>query len=276
MTVFQIIKRVLDQEYDHLEGSPTKRDKAVTEALVALGKAYGNVLAKGGPDLSDPTIRFAYIYRYSTAHANMVYEFIRSSDVLSELFDQDALTISCVGGGPGSDLLGAFKYLLTTKKKPKLFFYLLDKEEGWGESWADVDQVTGPDLNSSTNFRTLDVCEPENWRKQRKFLQADLFTFIYFFSELYSQKDKATEFFDYLFSGAKQGARFLFIDFRDSNLSDWFDGLCKKHGIEIVESGVKSFQVDYDEEKRDLADYFKKFDNPKITASISYRIGRKK
>jgi len=276
MTVFQIIKEVLDQEYKHLEGSTTERDKAITDALALLGKKYANVLHSGGPDLSDPTIRFAYIYRYSTAHANMVYEFICSNDALSELFDQDALTISCVGGGPGSDLLGVFKYLLTTKKKLKLFFYLLDKEEGWGESWADVDQVTGPDLNSSTNFRTLDVCDPEYWRKQRKFLRADLFTFIYFFSELYSQKDEAADFFDYLFKGAKKGARFLFIDFRDSNLSDWFDGLCEKHGIEIIDGDVQSFQVNYDEEKRDLADYFQKFDNPKITASISYRICQKK
>jgi len=276
MTVFQIIKRVLDQEYEHLEGSTAERDKAVTDALAVLGKKYATVLNSGGPDLSDPTIRFAYIYRYSTAHANMAYEFIRSSEVLSDLFDQAALTISCVGGGPGSDLLGVFKYLLTTKKRPKLFFYLLDKEEGWGESWADVDQVTGPDLNSSTNFRTLDVCDPENWRKQRKFLQADLFTFIYFFSELYSQKDKAAEFFDYLFNGAKKGARFLFIDFRDSDLSGWFDGLCRKHGIEIIDSGDQQFQFDYDEEKRDLADYYQKFDNPKITARSSFRICKKR
>ena len=133
MTVFQIVKRVLDQEYQYLEGSPADRDKAVLNALSLLGKKYGNVLASGGPDLSDATTRFAYIYRYSTAHANMVYEFIRSSDVLSDLFDQEALTISCVGGGPGSDLLGVLKHFLSTTKKPKLYFYLLDKEEAWGE-----------------------------------------------------------------------------------------------------------------------------------------------
>jgi hypothetical protein len=276
MTVFQIVKRVLDQEYEYLEGSSAERDKAVLNALELLGKKYRTVLDSGGPDLSDPTIRFAYIYRYSTAHANMAYEFIRSSEVLSKLFDQETLTISCVGGGPGSDLLGVLKYLFDKKKKPKIYFYLLDKEEAWGESWADVDQVVGRDLNSSTNFRPLDVCDREVWQKQRKFLQADLFTFIYFFSELYSQKDDAEEFFDYLFDGTKKGARFLFIDFRDSNLTDWFDGLCNENRIEIVESGDQLFQTDYDEEKRDLADYYKKFDNPKIKASISYRVCQKK
>ena len=187
MAVFQIIKRVLDQEYDNLGGSQAERDRAVTTALATLGEKYGNVLETGGPDLSDPTVRFAYIYRYTTAHANMAYELIRRSNVLSELFDSDAVTISCVGGGPGSDLLGVFKYLLDIKKKPKLFFYLLDKEQAWGESWADVDQVTGPELNSSTNFRPLDVCDRKSWSFQRKFLRANLFTFVYFFSELYSR-----------------------------------------------------------------------------------------
>jgi hypothetical protein len=275
MTVFQIIKRVLDQEYEDLGGSPAERDKAVTAALATLGKKYGNVLDTGGPDLRDPTVRFAYIYRYTTAHANMAYELILRSDVLSELFDDDSVTISCVGGGPGSDLLGVFKYLLYAKKNPKLFFYLLDKEQAWGESWADVDQVTGPDLNSSTNFRPLDVCDPKSWSSQRKFLRANLFTFVYFFSELYSQKDDATKFFDYMFDGAEQGARFLYIDFRDSRLTDWFDALCKKHGIKIVAAENAEFQLDYSEEKRDLADYYKKFDNPKIKASISYRVCQK-
>ena len=142
-----------------------------------------------------------------------------------------------------------------------------------GRIWADVDQVVGSGLNSSTNFRTLDVCDPNIWQKQRKFLQADLFTFIYFFSELYSQKDEAESFSTIYSMAPKRVHDFFSLIFgipicRTGPMGD--DG--EKHGIEIIDFGERQFQVDYDEEKRDLADYFKKFDNPKITARISYRI----
>jgi hypothetical protein len=38
MAVFQIVKRVLDQEYEYLEGSSAERDQAVLKALELLGK----------------------------------------------------------------------------------------------------------------------------------------------------------------------------------------------------------------------------------------------
>ena len=58
----------------------------------------------------------------------MVYDFINRNPTLSNLFDEEFLKISCIGGGPGSDLLGVFKYVLNHEKSPDLFFHLLDKE----------------------------------------------------------------------------------------------------------------------------------------------------
>ena len=120
---------------------------------------------------------------------------------------------------------------------------VLDKEGAWGESWADVDQISRSVLTSSTNFRALDVCDKKSWQGQRKFLQADLFTFVYFFSEIYSQKANADPFFEYTFAGAKKGAKFLYIDFLDTRPSGWFDELCKKCGISIISSGGEGFQI---------------------------------
>jgi hypothetical protein len=108
------------------------------------------------------------------------------------LFKSNELRISCVGGGPGSDLLGVYKYVLHRQaikphdKMPNMTFHLLDKEDAWGESWSDVDAMTKSAISSSTMFRIIDVCDPVSWEKHKKFLQADLFTFVYFFSEIFS------------------------------------------------------------------------------------------
>lgn len=105
MEIFEIVKTVLDQEYESILPEE-ERDQRITKALDSLGTIYGKVKAYGGPDLSDPAIRFAYIYRYTTMHANVVFETMKIDSGLQKLFKSNELKISCVGGGPGSDLLG--------------------------------------------------------------------------------------------------------------------------------------------------------------------------
>jgi hypothetical protein len=120
-------------------------------------------------------------------HANIVFETIKLETGLQKLFKSSELKISCVGGGPGSDLLGVYKYIVhrqTIKPNdsmPNMTFHLLDKEDSWGESWSDVDAMTKSAISSSTMFRIIDVCDQKSWEKHKKFLQADLFTFVYFF-----------------------------------------------------------------------------------------------
>ena len=80
---------------------------------------------RGGPPLSDPAVRFAYIYKYATANANTVFDTIINIDQLKKIFDQENVKIACVGGGPGSDLLGIYKYVLMLQHKPNMMFYLL-------------------------------------------------------------------------------------------------------------------------------------------------------
>jgi hypothetical protein len=277
MEIFEIVKAVLDQEYESI--LPEKeRDQKIKNALNSLGTIYGKVKTHGGPDLSDPAIRFAYIYRYTTMHANIVFETIKIEPGLQELFKSNELKISCVGGGPGSDLLGVYKYvrhrqLIKPKEKmPNMTFHLLDKEDAWGESWSDVDAMTKSTISSSTMFRIIDVCDPESWEKHKKFLHADLFTFVYFFSELFSYKQKATPFFKNLLENAKKGAKFLIIDFVDSGIASWYDGLCSSAGLKVIHEDEDTFQLSADEDKDSLGKYFQKFNYPKLTAKLIVRV----
>lgn len=177
MKVFEIVKTVLDEEYGSVLPK-TERDARISKALKDLGVAYSKVRDRGGPSLADPAVRFAYIYRYTTAHANMVFDAIIISDQLKEVFDRTNIKIACIGGGPGSDLLGIYKYVLTIAQAPNMMFYLLDREDAWAESWSEVDLMTKASLSSSTTFRHIDVCDEASWRVHKKFLNSDLFTFV--------------------------------------------------------------------------------------------------
>src|ERR1044071_5975892 len=124
-TYFQVVKKVLDQLYADLPKGVG--DKEISQALNVLSAKYTNVLNSGGPDYSSEAVKFAYIFRYTTAHADFLDTVIRKSKEVCTTIKQEALVVTCIGGGPGSDILGFVKYLLTVNPSPHVTFFLLDK-----------------------------------------------------------------------------------------------------------------------------------------------------
>jgi len=276
MNCFQLIKSVLDEEYDRI---PAKnRDKLIEERLTELSDAYSKLATKQDIDYADPVTRFAYLYRYVTSHANIVFDAIKmSSEILKLLKSSDAVQLTCIGGGPGSDFLGILKYLDQRDLTPDLKCILFDKEEAWGECWMDVDdKLESANVNISTYYQPLDVTDPRSWKKHSKYLKSQLFTMIYFASEVYSKRAEADEFFKSLFSSIEKDSLVLYVDNDDNYFTDWITKLMKNGGLEITELSHMSHQMDTNEEKTDLKEYFQKFDSPKITAKICIVIGRKK
>jgi hypothetical protein len=275
--VFQLIKKVLDEIYATIPGTEQEKDAAINVELSRLSGLYGNLLRNTQPiDYSDPVTRFAYIYRYVTCHANLVFRRIETNNTLGGLFDQESVQIASIGGGPGSDLLGVLKYCEEAGVKPRLKFLLSDREQVWGESWEDIDNNIDGDFQLRTVYQQLDVTDPATWAFRLKYLhQTDLFTFTYFFSELYNVRQQAAPYFETLFAGARPGAHFLYIDNADDRFNE-FDRLADKHGLEYVAGGDVDTRMPLEEQTYDLGIYSQKFRSPKLKAFIAYRIMRKK
>lgn len=278
MLCFQLVKTVLDELYERIPyGSESQKDAAIKDRMDHLGRAYEN-LRQGLPiDHSDITTRFAYIYRYTTCHANLVYQTIKAVKPLRTLFDQEKVKITCIGGGPGSEIIGILKYLLETKKNPKMRFTLYDREKRWGECWNDVDDKLDLPMEFNSHCEPMDVLDYNDWSSNSKYLQSDLFTMVYFLSEIETKKIGATPFLENLFTNAKSGSLFLFIDNGHRFYYEWFDQLIAKHGIDVLASAQGDTHIhDLDEEKTDLGVYYLKFGSPKLKAKIAFRVCRKR
>jgi hypothetical protein len=275
MNCFQIIKSVLDEAYEEIQGNEAEKDQLISDALEYLRVEYSKLLDGVDIDYSHPVTRFAYIYTYVTSHANIVCTIIENSSDLRAIFDNDRVNVACIGGGPGSDFLGILKYLMINDKKPTVKFQLCDREKTWAESWSDVDDKVDPKFRISTSYLPLDVTDPEDWQPHTKSFQSDLFTMIYFMSEVCALRNEADEYFDNLFEKARQGAFFLFVDNNNSDLYNWFDELASNYGIEIIKKIETSMNAPVDENKYDLGRYYEKFSYPKLKANVAYRIGRK-
>jgi hypothetical protein len=277
MNCFQLVKTVLDEIYSRVTGkTPDEKDALIRDRLDDLSKSYAKLATANTVDHSDLASRFAYIYRYVTSHANFVFQVIRGSETLQDLFDRERVNITCIGGGPGSDFLGVIKYLEKASKKPTLKCILYDKENAWGECWNDVDEKLSTDLQIRTFCQPFDVTEPSSWENYSKYLSSDLFTMIYFLSEVYCVRGEAETFFLNMFEEAKTGAIFLFIDNNAPIFYAWFDDMVSRSQIEVIERFEGKIGItDYSEEKTDLGEYWLKFGAPKLGAQAAYRVCRR-
>jgi hypothetical protein len=282
MRCFAAVKCVLDEAYSQID-APTdgEKDMRICAALAQLQKDYSDLTKARVVDYSDPVTRFAYVFKYVTSHANIVEQIISGARCLSELLAKPELYLACIGGGPGSDLLGAVKHLEKQKVKTRLTCEMFDRETAWGETWGHLsNQVDFDGVNLRSAFMTFDVTEVETWRKFSRFHGADLFTMVYFMSEVYHLRQRAEPFFANMMSKAKQGSFFLFVDNGSANgkplFSEWFDELAAMNGISTLRQGDNErFVVSGDEEKTELEPYFSRFSSPKLQTWISWRIARK-
>ncbi len=275
MNCFQIIKTVLDEIYTEIPGtSDNDRDESIKKGFTYLSERYNHLLYNPGPvDYGHPAIRFAYIYKYVTSHANFVHQRICLSPQLKTLFEQDHVVVSCVGGGPGSDYLGILKYIMANPQKPSLKCYLFDREEKWNEAWSDVDTKVEKSLSISTIFQRFDVTDPEDVGAYKKFIhQSDLFTLTYFMSEVHSQQAQCKPFFSKLMQDAKPGAMFLYLDNDNPNFYGWFDSLANANALITLDQQSLSLKLPFDEQKNDLEPYLTRFETPKLTAKVAYRL----
>jgi hypothetical protein len=275
MNCFILIKTVLDEAYAQIPGTEDEKDKAIKAALSELSREYANLRSKGCLDYSDPVRRFAYIFKYTTCHANYVCTVLAGSTVMPLIFKKDRLTVSTIGGGPGSDFLGILKFCQARGIKTDIKCLLVDRDPAWGESWMDVDTKIAPANKMSAVFQPFDVTDPDSYKTFQKHFKSDIFTLVYFMSEVFALRKKATVYFEALFASMPKGAAVLFIDNNHSDFINWFDGLAAKHNILIKEKFEGTMKLPIAEEKKDLKQYYDKFGSPKIQADLAYRIGVK-
>lgn len=275
MTIFQLIKTVLDEIYGQIE-EPVEgiKDQKIKEKLEYLSDHYNKLLTSSVTiDYKDPATRFAYIYKYVTCHANLVYNELYK---ISELFQFPQIVISCIGGGPGSDFLGILKFMMRTGCSSHIRCFLLDKEDSWNDSWYDVDNKLEVNFRITTICEKLNVTNRDEWCKKKKILDSDLYTMIYFMSEIHHYMNHAKEFFEHLFENAKPGSKFLYIDNNYPGFYNWFGSLISRFKLNMISSEEKRIPIyDCDEEKKDLGEYLSKFGSPKLKPDVAVRVCEK-
>lgn len=307
MSCFQTIKEALDVLYTRIPATSEKeKDNIIKQALNQLQDDYRSLYKASkrdlddyhpfdydpfdcdlpiydgeaqGVDYSDLATKFAYVYKYVASHADIVYQLINKTPKLRELFGSDKLSVSSIGGGPGSDILGILKFAREQYQSPHINYHIYDRESSWTEVRVALIKEAIRDFfpKPTGYFTSLDASDMA-FTNHDASSHINLLTMIYFLSEVYANKDKVSPFLNYLFDNLKPGARVIFVDNGTTkDFYEWFDDIIKDHGLEpIAEEDSHNFRLGSKEEKTHLEPYYTKFSkfshDPKLSPTIAYRI----
>ncbi len=286
MTLFELVKVTLDELYkEAVKHYGEKADVEIKAKFDYLSGSYAKLSDPARIPISykDPATRFAYVYRYVATHGDYVVQLLtRAASALGgSVFPKETARVSCIGGGPGSDILAILKYLDDYKEQEsvkKLVVYLLDKEQAWADTWTELDDKLDAGVKLNTNFQQLDVLKPD-WTSQRKFLDADIFTLSYFASEVYSLdgQGEVSNFWRTLFQEAKAGALFCYDDNGTDEFNAYFDSQWRKAGLKLIDEGSNVSWTPRYTERADVLDSYKaKFSAwPKLKGYLSWRVIQK-
>jgi hypothetical protein len=167
-TNFELVKRALDELYVIVksEYGDTANAAILAQFEIPSG-SYGALTSptRKALNYSSAAARFAYVYTYFAAHCAWISEFLTGSEATTEALTRGAtLRVTCLGGGPGTELIGLLNACSSLGRTEPLSCFLLDREDGWAETWAEFDSQVHAEFRVSTSVRSVDVVNPPGWK----------------------------------------------------------------------------------------------------------------
>lgn len=280
-TNFELVKIALDELFAVVDATTFDAQDELIAACTELSRKYASLTdARRTPvDYASPVSRFAYLYTYTASHASWVAEVLSETDATRELLESDSpLRVTCLGGGPGSELIGLLKACKELEREEPVSCFLLDSEDAWSETWAEVDQQIEAPFKVSTSFRCVDVTNPPRYENLAKAFDADLFFSIFFLSEIFAFRSKAQAFFTQLAEKMKPGALVVYIDNSSEQFTKFAESIFTPALFETVRADDNVvLQLSPTEEKAALGRHLKLIGRmPKLNSRCAVRVWRKK
>ncbi len=309
LLVFKSLGNVLDQCV-----SDWKRDTALPLDRLAplVDKAIRHMSHEyhGGhpPQIPFESVvyRSAYLYEYAPANA-LAVEDVLNYDAENQGLISDLLTsklrisLCCLGGGPGSEILGVAKWLARKQlDATQLEVVIIDKCLEWQNQWRSVRDTLNTNFSAGIStsaqrrrlvvpkgFVKADVVDPQSAQLPPLVHGYDLYIVSYVVSHIYTSDglSRFRQFMRSVIESAPQGSKFLFIDRggeqKQDGVVNWQESvrhLLSYPGIEIsAPVGLASKSPgDHREQKADLGVLYQYMNlEPRLGWDIFWMVGTK-
>ena len=275
----------------------------VSEVKKAILRMRAEYRSQELPEITFDSLpyRTAYLYEYAPANA-LAVEAVLNDDaedhgLISSLFTSErSISLCCLGGGPGSEIVGVAKWIVRHQlDTTQLEVLVTDKCQRWQRQWEPVRDTLNtnflagsaipakkPSLVVSGEFAEVDVIDPGFAQLSSLTRGFDLYVISYVVSHIYTD-DGLSQFRKFMRSvidAAPEGSKFLFID-RNEREQEWNKSvttLLDHPRIDISDTYFSSSNSpgDRQEEKKDLGVLYEHLDvDPRLSWNIFWMVSTK-
>ena len=199
------------------------------------------------PDWSNGDNRRSYVYRFFAMHCYIVYRSLQLSladftFLAKSCTGKSSFHVCCIGGGPGSDLVGLTKFLRDKELFPvdRLECSIFDLYQQWESDWVQMARANPGEFPSQLTYFPVDITHkqrPLSKKGLRKIQAADIITVVKVFSSVaaFVRKDAAHgRLLREIFQEMKPGALVLYIDNRNGDKHNEFQTMAHYGGVREV------------------------------------------
>ncbi|GFQ72568.1 uncharacterized protein TNCT_37451 [Trichonephila clavata] len=216
-------------------------------------------------DYNDPGHRCAYIHKYALLYTGMVCDLLQKAilneSIVYDFFESKRrLTMCCLGGGPGTDIVGAFAAFISTigfipcsvtildyAREWESTFKIVIQELKWGNLPMFSDMVKIPNFNYEYIGCNLLTEVASKYSVKKAISSADFLTMIKFISA--AGCNYTRNMVKNVFHTMKPGAMLLFID----NAAGGFQGMVQQVANQCGMITVFGPLLHYDYEKSEFS-----------------------
>lgn len=280
MTYYETVEPII-RRYETLARNKFGKKFAtlVNEQFTDLNKNYFS--AVNNPDYGTSLKKFAYLYKYSVAHGYFIFSAFCTvkHSKLGWFDDSNKLRIACIGGGPGSEIMGIVRYLkkkgLDTSDK-KVVITIYDKEPTWKNLCNALLKEINHNCKIELKFIEMNATEKATYVEQ-DYSKYDLIISSFFMSETkklgIAAKSKA--YWRFVFGSMKEGAVIVLLDYADNDGKNWgyANGLVKEFDRFETLSSESSISMSCPDDKACLLDLETELDHrPKKNGTNFIRV----
>ena len=196
----------------------------------AAAHVFGDMQSKyfsktDNPDYSSPLHKFCYLFKYTIANGYYVFRTLKLAreKARKDLFPPQGMRIACIGGGPGSEIVGVARYLREIEphhRSVPLEFVVFDRERTWETVGKKVVECLSDCPNISVVFIEMDATDPSSYTRV-DFSRFGIVVSSFFLSETRKQRIATVtrKFWRYMLGSLSRGTWLVAVDFADA--SSW-------------------------------------------------------
>jgi len=186
LTTFERVKSILDQLCPPLDEPAGQAQIRMKAHLARLTEEYPCIWdgTRAAVDYGDPACHAAYIFKYVTANAELIYKALWAARLeANDIFANPSINMVCVGGGPGTELYALFKYLERVEHQvEQVNCLILDHYPAWIEAHRALLATKPANVQIAIEYAQMQLADPATV-PEASIAAADLLTFSYSLSE---------------------------------------------------------------------------------------------